>query len=182
MELDDLKSDWKNLTPDPRTTEDLHRMIHENSHPVLKGIKWQMIFETTLFTLLLLVYYSGFDGDQKPFYANFLLVTAVLLVILHNVLGYLSVQNMVTGSDLRESLKNYLARVRRYAIVSVSSRVVAMTCLLLFFSSTVSFSGIRLLALLGVLLVISVQVYVLARIWKERIRSLNTVLRQLSEQ
>lgn len=181
MELDELKSDWKNLTPDTKTGEALRQMIQKNSHPVLKGIRRQLVIETALFTVFLLVYYSGFDGSQKPLYANVLLVTAMLLAIGHNILGYLAAQNIVAGSDLKESLENYLAKVRRYAIVSVSSRAAASMCLLLFFSSTVTFSSGKLLILLGMILVIPVQVFFLSRIWRKRIRSLKKVLRQLIE-
>ena len=181
MELDELKSDWKNLTPDTKTGDALRQMIQKNSHPVLKGIRRQLVIETALFTVFLLVYYSGFDGSQKPLYANVLLVTAMLLVIGHNILGYLAAQNIVIGSDLKVSLENYLAKVRRYAIVSVSSRAAASMCLLLFFSSTVTFSSGKLLILLGMILVIPVQVFFLSRIWRKRIRSLKKVLRQLIE-
>ena len=181
MELDELKSDWKNLTPDTKTGDALRQMVQKNSHPVLKGIRRQLVIETALFTVFLLIYYSGFEGSQKPLYANVLLVTAMLLVIGHNILGYLAAQNIVAGSDLKESLENYLAKVRRYAIVSVSSRAAASMCLLLFFSSTVTFSSGKLLILLGMILVIPVQVFFLSRIWRKRIRSLKKVLRQLIE-
>lgn len=179
MELDDLKSDWKNLTSDTKPTEDLRQMIQENNHPVLKGIKKQLVIETALFTILLLAYYSGFDGSQKPLYANIVLVAAILLVIVHNILGYLSAQNIVAGSNLKESLKNYLTKVKRYALVSVASRVIAFICLIAFFGSTVSFSGSKHLVLLGVLLIVSVQVFFLSKIWKKRIRSLKVLLSQL---
>lgn len=110
-----------------------------------------------------------------------MLVTAMLLVIVHNVLGYLAARNIVAGSDLKESLENYLAKVRRYAVISVASRAAAFICLLSFFSSTVSFSGSKLLVLLGVLMVITVQVFFLSMIWKKRISSLKATLRQLVE-
>ncbi|MPR31836.1 hypothetical protein [Salmonirosea aquatica] len=181
MELDELKSDWKNLTPDTKTGDALFQMIQRNSHPVLKGIRRQLVIETALFTVFLLVYYSGFNGDQKPLYTNVLLVTAMLLVIGHNILGYLAAQNIVAGSDLKVSLENYLVKVRRYAIVSVSSRAAAFICLILFFSSTVTFSSGKLLVLLGMLLVIPVQVFFLSRIWKKRIGNLKAMLKQLVE-
>lgn len=181
MELNDLKSNWKNLSSDTKPTEALRQMIQKKGHPVLKGIRRQLSIETAIFTIFILVYYSGFDGSQKPFYANFLLVAAMLLVIVHNILGYLSAQNIVAGSDLKESLENYLAKVGRYAIISVASRVTASVCLILFFSSTVAFSGSRYLLLLGVLLIISVQVFLLSMIWKKRIRSLKAILGQLVE-
>lgn len=182
MELDDLKSDWKNLDSDTKPAEALREMIQGNNHPVLKGIKKQLGIETTFFLVFLLIYYSGFDGNQKPLYANVLLVTSMLLVIVHNILGYRSAQNIVSGFDLTESLKNYLTRIRRYAVVSVVSRVAAFLCLISFFSSTVPFFSKRHLILLGVaLLIIFVQVFFLSTLWKKRIGSLELLLRQLKE-
>ncbi len=181
MELDDFKSDWKNVASDARPTEDLRRMMQQNSHPVLKGIRRQLLIETTLFTIFLLAYYNGFDGDQKPLYANILLVATVLLVIIHNILGYRAAQNIVAGADLIISIKNYLAKVRKYAIVSVASRVAAFACLIAFFGSTVSFSGDRWLFLLGALVVVCVQIFSLSMVWKKRIGSLETILNQLGE-
>ncbi len=182
MELDDLKSDWKNVASDRKPTKSLRQMIQESKHPVLKGIKRQLVIETTLFSVFLLAYYNGFDGDQKPIYANVLLVAGVLLVIFHNILGYLSTRNIVAGFDLKESLKNYLAKIRRYAIVSVLSRVVAFLCLILFFTSTISFSNSnKYLILLGILLIFFVQIFFLSKLWRKRIKSLEVVLSQLGE-
>lgn len=87
-----------------KNNEELRKMLQENRHPVLKGIRLQMIIETTAWTIFLFVYYDMFDGHRKPLYLNALLVTAVLLLLLHSITGYLSAKNLVSGNNLKQSL------------------------------------------------------------------------------
>ncbi len=182
MELNDLKSDWKSATTHPTSADALRRMVQEGNHPVLRGIKWQLIIETVLFSVLLVGYYDGFDGDQKPLYVNVVLVLGVVLVLAHNVLGYLSARNLIVGADLRASIGNYLAQIKSYAIVSVLSRVAAFVCLMVFFLSTVDFSGNDLILTCSVLaLIVAVQVFFLLQLWNKRIRSLEVLLNQFDE-
>ena len=89
MEQDALKSAWQSMDANRKTNTELSTMMRESSHPVLKQIRKQLILETIAFTALLFVYYDFFDGDRKPFYANMLLVMAMLFVIAHNIMGYI---------------------------------------------------------------------------------------------
>ena len=45
MELNQLKSAWQGMGGPNKNNEELRKMLQENRHPVLKGIRLQMIIE-----------------------------------------------------------------------------------------------------------------------------------------
>ncbi|MEO6733870.1 MAG: hypothetical protein ABIN01_21780 [Ferruginibacter sp.] len=181
MELDQFKSAWQGMGGEHKNTAALKKMLSENKHPVLKGIRLQMIIEITAWTFFLFVYYDMFDGDRRPFYVNALLVAAVILLVMHSVMGYLSAKNIVNGNDLKQSLLNYLSKVKIYALVSVVSRVCVVICVLVFFIATIHFTPAKYLLLAGILLIIPLQVFLLVRIWGSRIKKIRAAINGLEE-
>lgn len=181
MEHDQLKSAWKDIAGENKNTEELRLMIRENRHPILKGIRLQMIIETTAWTFFLFVYYDMFDGNRKPFYLNLLLVAAVLLLLMHSMMGYLSVKKLVKGINLKESLLNYLSKIKVYAVISITARVFTIICLLFFFIATIKFTPNKYMLLAGILLIIPLQVFFLSRIWTNRIKKIKVAINGLVE-
>jgi hypothetical protein len=177
MEKDSLQSAWNTPRDSESTTvTELKSFLQENRHPVLNKMRRQLLIEVVAFTVLLFVYYDFFDGDRRPVYANLLLVATLLLVIVHNIFGYLSAKRPVHGQDLIHSLQRRVKSLRHYAIVSVVIRVLAVTCILLFFSSTIVFNAARYTILSAILLVFIVQLILLIRLWSGRIRNLRTTI------
>lgn len=176
MENDALKSAWQHTGTPLKSTTDLKSAMKESNHPVLKGIRRQLIFETVGFTLFLLVYYDFFDGDRKPLYANLVLAGAMLLVIGHNIIGYRLAGRGIKDSDIRQSLEERLSGIKAYAIASIATRVLVMTCLCIFFTSVVRLDTQRyqLLALIAV--IFAIQIALLSRIWWKRIKRLKEVI------
>lgn len=172
MNEDNFKSTWKGIHTASTTPEALGKMIQENRHPVLKGIRRQLIIETIGWGAFLLVYYDFFDGDQKPFYANVLLVAAIGFMLLHSVVGYMVHRNKISGINLSQSLQQYLSGLKNYARISILSRVVSIGAFLLFFLITIQWTPHKywLLALLGLL---PVQVFLLYKVWASRIRQIS---------
>ncbi|MGB3152647.1 MAG: hypothetical protein WBB27_18475 [Maribacter sp.] len=128
------------------------------------------MLESVLWIILLAVYYSGFDGNQKPWYWNVILIVSIVLLLMHNLLGYRLVQSPINGPNIIESLKKYSSRIKAYARISVATRVIAISALLAFFASTVDWNRAKILggALLASVL-ISVQIFLLWRMWKGRV-------------
>jgi hypothetical protein len=176
MEYDALKSAWQSIAIMPKTNTELNSMMQESAHPVLKRIRRQLIIESTAFTVFLFVYYDFFDGDRKPLYVNVLLVAAVLLVIMHNIMGYMLTRRRIKGDNIKQSLKDYLFKMKVYAVASIASRVLAAGCLLLFFTSVISFTMSKYLILTGMIFVFIVQVVLLLRIWMERTRRMKEIV------
>ncbi|MEO6230569.1 MAG: hypothetical protein ABJB11_02905 [Ferruginibacter sp.] len=176
MQQDEMKLLWQNQPTEQSNNDNLKKMLNENRHPVLKGIRRQLIFETIVWVFFLFVYYDIFDGDQKPFYANMLLIDAVVLLILHNIIGYIASKKQVNGINIKQSLENYHSKLKRYAIMSVATRVLAFGCLMLFFISQIKLDATRYMIIAGILMAVVFQVYFLSRIWQKRIMQIQTTL------
>ena len=174
MKPDVLKSAWEGLDKGSKTSDELRRMMQEKKHPVLKRIRRQMIIETIAFIALLVVYYDFFDGNQKPLYINIILVAGVLAAILHNIIGYKLTSQYIQGHNLKQSLERYLRKIKSYANISVASRALTGGCLLAFFSSMIIFNTSKYWILGAIVLVFIMQLMLLTRIWKERIRVLKS--------
>ncbi|WP_422083497.1 hypothetical protein [Ulvibacterium sp.] len=169
MELEELKSEYQNIDKG-KNREAMRKMGSANRHPVLKRIRLQLVLESLVWAILLSVYYTGFDGHQKPWYLNAALIVSVLLLLLHNVLGYRLVQSPISGSSVSESLRCYAQRVKKYARISIAARVIAITALLSFFAFSVDWNMTKIVAsTLFVAVLFFVQVFFLRKVWKGRI-------------
>lgn len=177
--MDPLKTAWQNAgTDSTKSAADIKEMLRGNKHPVLKKIRTQMIVELVGFCIFGLVYYDFFDGDQKPLYANVILVASLLLVIFHNLAGYLNAARSVKGNNLRVSLEKYERGLKTFAFISILSRVCYTAGLTIFFTSLVD---LRLWSLLILLALLAVQVAVLIRMWLNRIGRLHVALEILKK-
>lgn len=174
MDLEQLKSDWNKISTPEKDTTELKKMLSENSHPVLKGIRRQLTIELIGWSAFLLCYYTMFDGDQKPLYINVLLVVSVSLSLLHNVSGYWSSKYLMQGNDLLISLKQYLNKMKVYAAVSICSRALFAAGLLLFFCYNIRFDSSKYLALGLAIVVMLIQLIFLSALWKRRLSALKS--------
>lgn len=176
--MDPLKEAWKGADNNKKSTTDLKEMLKENKHPVLKKIRRQMIVEIVMFSIFAVVYYDFFDGHQKPLYANAILVASLLLVICHNLVGYFNAKSSVKGNNLRVSLEKYEHQLKRFAVFSVLSRVIYTAGLIIYFAGVVD---ARLWAIIALLALVGVQVAILVRMWRNRIRAIKTTVGSLKE-
>tara|TARA_R110002072_G_scaffold298492_1_gene472550 strand:- start:20 stop:535 length:516 start_codon:yes stop_codon:yes gene_type:complete len=163
VDLDNLKSEYQNVgTERSKPIERLKKMKYTVNHPVLKKIKKQLLFESIIWTLILVVFYDFFDGHLKAFYWNVLLVISILLVLLHNILGFIIVQKPIGDVSLKDSLKKYLSRIKSYSIISIASRVIAIIIFMGFLTSTAVWTVNKLIMIIGFfILTISIQIYML---------------------
>lgn len=177
MEINELKSAWNAVKTPSVSTEEIKVMLSENKHPVLKGIRRQMTIEITGWIIFLLCYYTMFDGDKKPLWINLVLVLAVLMPLIHNLLGYRFAKYAVHGTPMRESLENYLSRIKIYAVVSVLLRQIYFAGVLWFFTYGLSFHTIYYV----LLVIFLVQLLVSCRIWTKRLKNLKDTISAFSE-
>ena len=172
MELEDLKSDWQNADVAFKNEADLLKMTRIKNHPSIKRIRTKLILETICFAFFLSVYYDWFDGDQKPMYANILLVSSLLLYIVNDVIGYVSIVKRMNGLDLKASLKKYLARIKQLSVFSLICTSVYSLFLLLFFTSVIHFTKEKSFILLFLVIVLFQMLFWSHRIWNKWIKSL----------
>jgi phosphotransferase system glucose/maltose/N-acetylglucosamine-specific IIC component len=176
MELNDLKSGWQNAGGAFKSQEDLQRMIKVTNHPSLKKIRTKLIAEIIGLTMFLFIYYDWFDGDQKPLYANLLLLAALLLYICNDVIGYISISIPTMNQNLRLSLQQYLTRIKRLSIFSLIITVLYSTAILIFFSPVIHFTKEKAFILLGCIVVLCQMILISYKTWGKWIRNLKQVI------
>jgi len=181
MEHDPLKSAWQNIPTAQKSNAELSGMIKERLHPVLKRIRIQLVLEMFSFMVFLFVYYDFFDGDKKPFYANVCLVSTLVLVILHNVMVYFFTKRPFKEDNIKESLQLRLSQMKTYAIIAIAVRFLMVACLLVFFTSTITFNGNKYWVLIGLIIILLIELILLSLIWKKRIEKIRTVINLFSK-
>src|SRR5688572_28196063 len=154
MELNDLKPGWQNAGGTLKSEEELKRMTKITNHPSLKRIRIKLIVETIGLVLFLFVYYDWFDGGKKPFYANLLLVSGLLMYILNDVIGYISILKPIRGINLKISFQNYLVRIKRLYFFSLIISFLYSISIIVFFTSVINFTKEKSLLLAGIILVL----------------------------
>ena len=107
MDLQNLKTHWDKINYLPKNDMELERMTTIKNHPVLKKIKIKLIIETLAISFFLMVYYSGFDGVEKPIYANVLLVLGAVAYIINGILSFRVIQKPIQGENLKKSINSY---------------------------------------------------------------------------
>lgn len=181
MELDHLKSDYQNAGKTSLSKNDIQKMIQDNNHPVLKGIKRQLFIETVFWVIFLAVYYNIFGGHLISPLWNTLLVVAVLFILVHNALGVQITSNPINGETILESLKNYQTKIKNYAIISIATRVLAIAMLLGYFISTITFTREKLFSLGLIALIFPIQIYLLQRVWNNRKDKISALFTKFKE-
>ena len=172
MEINDLKSMWKNAGKSSKSEADLYQMTKITNHPSLKKIRTKLIFETIGLVAFLLIYYNWFDGDKRPLYANLLLITAILLFIFNDVIGYIIILKPIKVSNLKTSIQNYFLRIKRLSVFSLIISFLYSISIIIFFSSVISFTKEKYLILIGIIVTLLVLTYFSSKIWSTWIKKL----------
>ena len=177
MELNDLKSNWQNAGGVFKSEIELLNMTKITHHPSLKKIRIKLISEIIFLVLFLIIYYDWFDGDKKPFYANIVLVTGLLLYITNDIIGYVAIAKPISGLNLKLSITNYLAKIKRVAIFSLVFSFFYSVSLIVFFTSVIHFTREKRFLLLGLAIILFQLMFWSFRIWTKWIKSLKQQVR-----
>jgi len=172
MELEDLKSDWKNAPVVEKSEIDLQKMTKIKNHPSLKRIRTKLIIETICFVFFLVVYYDWFDGDKKPFFANIFLVISLLLFIANDIVGYFSIVSRIEGSNLKTSLEKYLSKIKRLATMSLICTFLYSISIVVFFTSVIHFNREKSFILLFMSIILIQMMFWSHRTWTKWIKNL----------
>ena len=176
MELTELKHAWNTVDTPVKSADDIKLMLSENRHPVLKKIKRQLTVEFIGWSAFLACYYTLFDAGHKSIWINIVLIVSVLLPLVHNLMGYRFAKYLVDGPTIREALANYLSKLKIYAIVSVFCRLLLITGLLIFFTNGISLDTKRAISLTIILLIFSIQLFLLSGLWMKRLKRLENAI------
>lgn len=172
MELNDLKTGWQNAGGAFKSEANLQQMIKVTNHPSLKRIRIKLIVETIGLVLFLSTYYDLFDGDKKPFYANLVLVAGLLLYILNDVIGYISLARPTMGANLKLSIQNYLIRIKRLSVFSLMISFLYSISIIIFFTSVINFTKEKRWILAGIIIILFQLILLSIKVWNKRIKNL----------
>lgn len=152
MNIDDLKSDWHRAGSESLSEKELAVMTRVRNHPSLRKLRIKFMTEIVALAALLLLYYDGFDGAQKPLLVNILLVLSIALYLVNNVLGYSQIQNPSVSGNIREALDKQTRSLKRLAVLSLISSVVYATALMVFFTYQMVFTQRKYIILSALIL------------------------------
>ena len=172
MELNDLKAGWQNAGGNLKNEVDLQKMTRITHHPVLKKIRTKLIVESIGLCLFLFVYYDWFVGDKKPFSANLLLISSLLLYISNNMIGYFAIAKPVRAVNLKLSVQKYMARIKQLSVASLLISLTYSISLLVFFTSVISFTKEKKWILAGVIICLFQLLFFSCRNWNRQIKNL----------
>lgn len=172
MELNDLKSGWKNAGGYQKTEEDLKQMTKIVNHPVIKRIKTKLVIQTVAMLVILFVYYDWFDGDKKPVYANLALLAGLLLYIVNDVAGYFLLTRPVGSDNLKQSVEAYLTRVKRFSFCSLGVSLLYSSSIMIFFTSAITFTKEKWWILLFATIIMVQLIIFSSKLWLRWIKKL----------
>lgn len=181
MEFDVIKSNWKKAGAGIKDQNELIMMTKIKNHPSIKRIRFKFIIETTLIIVFLAAYYDGFDGATKPLWANFLLIGATTLYIIVRFTGWLVLRNPIKGDNLKTSLITFQNKLHRMAIYILLTSFLFGSAIILFFASSIDFTGGKYFTLAGMVLSLVLLVYLSSRNWFKRVKGINTTLTELND-
>ncbi len=172
MDLNELKSGWQKAGGSFKSEADLRRMTRIMNHPSIKKIRTKLVIEIIVLLFILFIYYDWFDGDQKPFYANLALVAGLLLYIVNDVIGLICILKPVNTMNLKESVAEYLMRVKRLSVFSVIIAFLYSISIMIFFASAINFTKEKGLVLVFSSVIMFQLILLSFNVWKKRIDNL----------
>jgi hypothetical protein len=176
MEFDNLKSNWKEAGIGKKTPNELLMMTQIKNHPNIKRVRIKFIIETILIIVFLAIYYDAFDGATKPLWSNLLLIGSTGSFIIVRFVGWLVLRNPINGDNLKTSLITFQNKLRRIAISVLLTSLLFGSAIILFFSSSIDFTGGKYFMLAGMALSLTLLVYLSSRNWFKRVEGINTTL------
>lgn len=173
MNIDDLKSDWQMAGGKAHSETELAMMTRVRNHPVLRKLRRKFIIEIAGLTALLLLFYDGFDGAEKPTSISIMLIFSILLYILNNALAYLKIQNPAITGNIRDSLAKQSGSLKQMAVLSMISSAFYATTLIYFLTYQITFTQ-RKYVILSLLILSFLLLFFYSWIsWKRKISHFN---------
>ncbi|CAN5478011.1 hypothetical protein BH10ACI1_BH10ACI1_15380 [soil metagenome] len=181
MNLEELKSNWKQTGAEQKSQAELLMMTKIQNHPILNRIRLKLIIESILLIIFLIVYHNMFDGGNKPLWANITLVISAALYILTDFIGYLILQNPVSGNNLKNSINNLHLKLKRITFFSMLTSFLFGSSVILFFAPTIDFTKGKYLMLAGMIVTLIILMYLSYKNWMFRINRIKTAKAEFDE-
>ncbi|MEQ8358026.1 MAG: hypothetical protein RH860_00970 [Cytophagales bacterium] len=179
MEIDSLKSNWKNTGSGLKDQKELLMMRKIKNHSNIKRIRLKFIIESVLVLFFLAIAYEAFDAGNKALWANLIFLGGIIFYLIVRLAGLLLLRNPINGNNLQSSLMSFKIKLQRMAFAVLLSSLLFGLSIILFFSSSVDFSSEKIYLLTGMLLTLFLFVFLSSRIWFKRVETINVTLKEL---
>ncbi|NML36824.1 hypothetical protein HHL17_06410 [Chitinophaga sp. G-6-1-13] len=175
MTNDPLKTAWQQATLPAH--DNLQALVRtKGGHPVMSRIRRQLLLEGCSYAVFLLVYYDFFDGHTKPLYLNIILVLSVACMLVQHINGYLLAAGRLREPDILQSLQQKIRQLKQYAWLSVGSRMLGWSGILVFFCTGITWTTPKYWLLAGATVIMAIQMGLLWQLWQRRINRINETL------
>lgn len=178
MDLENMKANWKQTGSGKKDQNELLNMTKITNHPKLKKLRLKFIIEATLISIFVVVYYNGFDGQNKPLWANIFLIAAAVAYIVVRFSSWQLLKNPVKKCDLKSSLNKFESELKVMALSIWLSALGFGLGIILFFASSIELTTEKYIYLGFMLLSLVALIYVSTRNWKNRITSINNAIQE----
>ena len=169
MNIDELKSEWRQAGREPLSEKELAMMTRVRNHPSLRRLRIKFITEIAALAGLLFLFYDGFDGAQKPLIVNILLIVSIVIYITNNALGYFHLQNPSVSGNITQALAKQSRSLKKLAVLSMASSVVYAATLLFFLTYQVAFNQRKYIILSALIVVFFLLFYYSWISWQRKI-------------
>jgi hypothetical protein len=173
MDLNELKSTWQNAGRERKSQLELQAMTKINNHPKVRRTKIKFIIEVILLVAFLAVYHDILDGASKPLWLNIMLVSSIILYIANDIIGYVTLLNLVKGHNVAKSLQNLKVKLWRILVVSLITSIGFAVALLLFLTFNIQFTTSKYALLAGMVLTMIIMISVSYKTWIGRVRHIH---------
>ena len=181
MNFDDQKELWQNVDADADWSK--ANLQSYWSHPNLRALRRQLLFETVCWTLFLFFYYTAFDGHLRSNGWNIALAVGLLALIAHGIAGYRLAGMPVGAAPLRIALEGQIDTFKRFRWVSIFLRTSGLLIFLGFMLSHIPglWEAPRLWFFGTFFIWILVAAAINYGIWQRHFRKLEDTLAELEE-
>ena len=181
MDINDLKSTWRNSGNERKGMAQLQAMTQMKNHPQIRQIRMKFLVQVPLLVIFLAFYYDMFDGHTKSLFVNIALIVSCILYIVNDVLGYFILINPVRGTNISLSLKQLENSLKTMLFTSVSTSLLFGGTLILFMVYDIVLTPIKYLLLSGMVLTLIVFVYVSRKNWLKKIGAIKRASLEFEE-
>ncbi len=181
MDMENIKSTWKNSQQGEKSQTELLMMTKINNHPKIQKIKIKFLIEAILLSVFLTVYYTGLDGATKPLWANTFLIVCTVAFIIVRFVGWLVLQNPVKDSNLKKSLRQFQTNLKKVALSILFTAFLSGSAFIIFFTSSIDFTREKYFLFAGMILGLLCAIYLANRNWISRIKAIKTTLDELDD-
>jgi len=181
MEIENIKYSWKNTGKGKRNQTELLKMTKIKNHPNIKRIRIKFIIEAVLITFFLAVYYTGFDGANKPLWANVFLIISAIGYVIARFVGWYVLQNPLKDGNLKKSLIRFQTKLKQVAFSIMLTAFLFGSAFISFFTSSIDFTREKYFLLAGMILTLLFLVYLSNRNWIKRIKAIKTTIKEFED-